>query len=165
MTRRSRAALGVLLTIATILVLFGIGDIASGPDADPAITLGIAGRTADKIRASEPTGFRLYNFVTRASGLNLVLIGALFLSILAVPYRAGDRWAWSTMWSLPAWALAVPILVVAFGPAPGTMLPPPAISGPILALVAALALFVDRPRFSGRRATQPPAELTAARAS
>ena len=25
-----------------------------------------------------------------------------------VPYRAGRRWAWNTMWLLPAWALAVP---------------------------------------------------------
>ena len=165
MTRRSRVALGVLLTIATILVLFGIGDIASGPDADPAITMGIAGRTADEVRATDPIGFRLYDFVTRGNGLNLVLIGALLVSILAVPYRRGDRWAWSTMWLLPAWALAVPVLVISFGPAPGTMLPPPAISGPILAVVAALSLVVDRPRFVRRTTTQAPLDLESAPAS
>ena len=162
MTRRSRAALGVLLTIATILVLFGIGDIASGPDADPAITMGIVGRNADEVRATDPTGFRLYDFVTRGNGLNLVVIGTLFVSILAVPYRFGDRWAWSTMWLLPAWALAIPIFVIWFGPAPGTVLPPPAISGPILAVVAALSLLVDRHRFARRTATQAPIDLESA---
>ena len=55
-----------------------------------------------------------------------------------------------------------PVFVIWFGPAPGTMLPPPAISGPILAAVAALALVVDRPRFARRTTTQAPLELESA---
>jgi hypothetical protein len=105
-------------------------------------------------RAAEPIGFRLYDFAVRAGGLNLAMIGVLLASILAVAYRSGDRWAWFVMWLLPAWALAVPVLVVSFGTAPGTTLPPPAISGPILALVAALALLIDRRRFVESRVAQ-----------
>jgi len=164
-TRRSRVALGIQLAIAIILVVFGIGDIANGPDADPAITMGMVGRTVDDIRASEPTGFRLYDFVTRGNGLNLVVIGALFVSILAVPYRSGDRWAWATMWLLPAWALATPVFVLSFGPAAGTRLPPPALSGPIVAVVAGLALLVDRRRFTARAPAREPLELESVSAS
>jgi len=164
-TRRSRVALGIQLAIAIVLVVFGISDIANGPDADPAITMGMVGQTVDEIRASEPTGFRLYDFVTRGNGLNLVVIGALFVSILAVPYRSGDRWAWATMWLLPAWALATPVFVIWFGPAPGTMLPPPALSGPIVAVVAGLALLVDRRRFARRTPTRAALDLESARAS
>lgn len=165
MTLRSRIALGIQLAIAIVLVVFGIGDVAQGPDADPLITMGMVGRTVDEIRASEPTGFRLYDFVTRGNGLNLVVLGALFVSILSVPYRAGDRWAWATMWLLPAWALATPVFVIWFGPAPGTMLPPPAISGPIVAVVAALALLVDRRRFTARAAARGPLAAESASAS
>jgi hypothetical protein len=164
-TVRSRVALGLLLAIAVVLVLFGVGDIASGPDADPAITVAVAGRPPGEVRAAEPTGYRLYDFAIRASGLNLAVIGVLMVSILAVPYRSGVRWAWATMWVLPAWAVAVPVLIVGFGPAPGTALPPPAISGPILAGVAALALLLDRRRFATRPTPAPSLELGSATAA
>lgn len=163
MTGRARLALGLLLGIAVILVLFGVGDILAGPTADPAITTAIAGTTAGEVAGSEPTGYRLYDFATRMGGLNLVFIGALLVSILAGPYRAGLRWAWATTWLLPAWALAVPALILAFGPADGAGLPPPAISGPIVAAVSAAALALDRNRFgSSSRPAGAPATLVAA---
>jgi hypothetical protein len=145
-------SLGVLLAIAVVLVIFGVGDIQAGPTADPAITTAIAGMSNEEVAADGAVGYRLYDFAVRMGGLNLVIIGLLLASILVGPYRAGVRWAWSTMWLLPTWAVAVPLLIVAFGPAPGVPLPPPAISGPIVAVIAAAALLADRRRF-GRRAT------------
>jgi hypothetical protein len=146
-SRVSRVSLGALLAIAVLLVLFGIGDIQAGPTADPAITMAIAAVPNEQVAAADALGYRLYDFAIRMGGLNLAFIGLLLGAILVGPYRAGVRWAWSTMWLLPGWAVAVPLLILAFGPAPGVALPPPAISGPIVALVAAGALLADRSRF------------------
>ena len=151
MSLRSKIATSLLLAIAAIFVIFGIGDILAGPTADPAITTAVSGMRPADVEAAEPIGYRLYDFATRMGGLNLILIGLLLASILAVPYRLGQRWAWATMWLLPAWALAVPVLFFSFGQAPGTPIPPPAISGPIVAAVTAVTLLVDRGRFVGRR--------------
>ena len=159
MSGRSRVAMVVLTGIAAILVIFGIGDIQQGPKADPAITTAISGKLPEEVEAAEPTGYRLYDFAIRMGGLNLVIIGLLLAAIALIPYRAGRRWAWNTMWLLPAWALAVPAMYVAFGPAPGTPLPPPTISGPIVAGVAGLSLLVDRRRFAGNGAGAPSLDL------
>ena len=112
--------------------------------------MAVSGLLPADVEAAEPIGYRLYDFATRMGGLNLVFIGLLLTSILAVPYRLGQRWAWATMWLLPAWSLAVPLAFLAFGMSPGTPLPPPAISGPIVAVVTTIVLLVDRGRFLGR---------------
>ena len=147
MTKRSRVSLGVLVFLSIALVLFGVSDLTAGPGSDPASTQALVGQSPDEVRAAEPTGFRLYDFAIRSGGLNLLFIGLLLTSILVGPYRAGSRWAWTTMWLLPAWSLAVPALMVGFGTAPGTTLPASAISGPIIALIAGGALVLDRGRF------------------
>ena len=151
MSLRSKVSTSILIVIAAILVIFGIGDILAGPAADPAITVAVSGMRPADVAAAEPIGFRLYDFASRMGGLNLILIGLLLTSILAVPYRLGQRWAWTTMWLLPAWSLAVPVALLVFGRAPGTPLPPPAISGPIVAAIACTVLIVDRGRFAGSR--------------
>ena len=151
MSLRSKISTSILMAIAVIFVIFGIGDIQMGPTADRAITVAVSGLLPTDVESAEPIGYRLYDFATRMGGLNLVLIGLLLTSILAVPYRLGQRWAWATMWLLPAWSLAVPLLFFSFGQAPGTPIPPPAISGPIVAGVTGIVLLVDRGRFLGRR--------------
>ncbi len=151
MSLRSKISTSLLLAIAVVFVIFGIGDILMGPAADRAITIAIAGVPPDDVRATEPIGYRLYDFATRMGGLNLVFIGLLLVSIVASPYRRGQRWAWATMWLLPVWSLAVPLMFFSFGQAPGTPIPPPAISGPIVAVVAGVILLVDRARFVGGR--------------
>ena len=151
MSVRSKISTSILIAIAVIFVIFGIGDIQMGPAADRAITVAVSGLLPADVEAAEPIGYHLYDIATRMGGLNLVFIGLLLTSILAVPYRLGQRWAWATMWLLPAWSLAVPVLFFSFGQAPGTPIPPPAISGPIVAVVASVTLLVDRSRFVGRR--------------
>jgi hypothetical protein len=139
----------VLAFFAATLVAFGVGDVLGGVLADPAITQTISGRSAAEIQAAEPTAYRLYDFVIRSGGANLVLIGILLVMIVAIPYRGGQRWAWWAMWILPAWAALVPIQFLVFGTAAGQPPAPPMVSGPIVALVAAGVLLVDRQRFVG----------------
>ncbi len=147
----------VLALVAALLVAFGVGDVLVGVMADPAITRTLSGRSPVEIQASEPTAFRLYDFATRGAGLNLLFLGILLLAVVAIPYRAGQRWAWRVAWFLPAWAAVIPLQFLAFGPAAGEPPAPPMISGPIVAVLAAAALVLDRRRFGGSSAV-PSAE-------
>jgi hypothetical protein len=138
----------LLVAIAVVIALFGLMDMASGLLADRAITTVITGLGVDEVLAQDPAGYRLADFVTRSQGLNLLLLGTLFTIILVVPYRSGRRWAWRALWLLPAWAVLVPGLYLAFGTAPGAPPSPPMISGPIIGLIAAGILLLDRRRVS-----------------
>jgi hypothetical protein len=138
----------VLAFFAVTLVVFGVGDVLGGVLADRAITLTLSGRSPAEIQAAEPTAYRLYDFVTRSGGANLVLIGILLAVIVAIPYRGGQRWAWWAMWILPAWAALVPVQFLIVGTAAGQPPAPPMVSGPIFAAIAAGVLLLDRRRFS-----------------
>lgn len=148
MSAVARRGWWVLAFFAVTLVVFGIGDVQSGVLADPAITLTLSGRSPAEVQAAEPTAYRLYDFVTRSGGANLVLIGILLAVIVAIPYRGAQRWAWWAMWILPAWAALVPVQFLVFGTAAGQPPAPPMVSGPIFAAIAAGILLLDRRRFS-----------------
>jgi len=136
-----------LVAIAALFVLFGVIDIASGAEADPAIPLGLTGLTLAELRAESAIGFELYDFVTRANGWSLILLGGLLAVILLVPFRRGERWAWWTMWSIPAWSIGVALFFVVAGVQPGVPPPPPMVSGPIVAVLSAAILALSAPRF------------------
>ena len=142
-----RRAWWFLIFVAVVLVIFGIVDMASGAQADPGISLAIAGASPDDVRSVDPLGYRLFDFATRALGLALVVFGLLLGVVLLGPYRRGRPWAWAAAWLLPAWAIAVPLLYLAFGTMPGQPPAPPMVSGPIIAVVAAVVLLLDRGRF------------------
>src|SRR5688500_16682348 len=101
-----------LLAIAAVLVVFGVIDIASGAEADPAIPLGLSGLTLDELRAESAIGLELFDFMTRLNGWSLILLGGLLAVILLVPFRRGERWAWWTMWAIPAWSSGVALFYV-----------------------------------------------------
>ena len=142
-----RRAWWFLVFVPVVLVVFGVVDILSGAQADPGISQAIAGASPDEVRSVDPLGYRLFDFATRALGLALVILGLLFCVILLGPYRRGRPWAWTAAWLLPAWAIAVPLLYLAFGTEPGQPPAPPMVSGPIIAILASAALLLDRDRF------------------
>jgi len=142
-----RRAWWFLVFVPVVLVVFGVVDILSGAQADPGISQAIAGASPDEVRSVDPLGYRLFDFATRALGLALVILGLLFCVILLGPYRGGRPWAWTAAWLLPAWAIAVPLLYLAFGTEPGQPPAPPMVSGPIIAILASAALLLDRDRF------------------
>jgi len=139
-----------LVAIAAVFVLFGVVDIASGAEADPAIPLGLTGLTLTELRAESAIGVELYDFVTRLNGWSLILLGGLLAVILLVPFRRGERWAWWTMWSIPAWSIGVAVFFVVAGVQPDVPPPPPMVSGPIVAVLSAAILLLSAPRFFGR---------------
>jgi hypothetical protein len=140
----------VLLAMAAVLVLFGVGDVVGGVTVDPGIALAIVGLTPPEIQAESAAAYRMWDFATRSAGVTLAIVGVLLMAIIAIPYRAGARWAWWLLWILPLWALTAPAMYLAFGTAPGQPPAPPMISGPILAAIGAGILIADRERFLGR---------------
>ena len=152
MSRLGAVPLGLLVFVAVTIVAFGVGDVLAGVTADPGITVALSGQAPSEVQAADPIGYRLFDFVTRSGGLNLVVLGLLMTAILLIPYRAGERWAWAVMWTLPAWAISVPVGYLAFGVTPDQPPPPPMVSGPIVAVLTSVALLVDRGRFAHRRA-------------
>jgi hypothetical protein len=136
-----------LVGLTVIIGLFGITDVTGGITADPGIPLGITGKTVAELEAESASAYRLLDFVARVGGSNLVVIGVLMTTILLVPFRGGQRWAWWVMWILPAWAAAAGLGILIYGVAPGQAPPPPMISGPIFAVLAAAILLLSAPRF------------------
>jgi len=139
----------LLPILASLLALFGISDVLIGITADPGITLAITGLTPDELRSADPEGYRLADFMVRTQGVTLATFGLLLTLALLLPYRGGQPWAWKAAFILPAWAVCVPIMYLAFGLAPDLPPAPPMISGPILAVLATVVLVVDRRRFHG----------------
>ena len=149
MTAVRRRAWWALAAIAVTLVVFGATDVGLGAKADPGISLAVVGMDPATLEAAQPDAYRMFDFVTRSQGIVLVMFGSLVLAVTVVPYRAAQPWAWRVLWLLPAWAIAVPFLYLAFGTAPGQPPAPPMISGPLVAVVSAAALLIDRGRFRG----------------
>ena len=163
MSRASRVAIGTLAFYGFTLILFGVTDTLNGVLSDPGITVALSGLTSAEVQAQDPIGYRLFDFATRALGLALLAMGVLATSIVLVPYRAGQRWAWAVLWTLPVWSGLAPALYLVFGVAPNTPPAPPMVFGPILGAVAAGALIVDRKRFADGVSARA-LEVTTARA-
>ena len=136
----------LLVAISVLIGLFGLSDVAIGATADPGIPQGLTGRTPAELEAESELAYRMFDFTSRGQGLLLVAFGVVLTALLVIPYRRGEPWAWYVAWVLPAWALAIVGLYAAFGLAPGQAPPPPTVSGPIIALIAAGALLLDRRR-------------------
>ena len=142
-----------LAFVAVVLVIFGVTDIISGAAADRAIPLGLTGMTIEELEAQSPAAYRMFDFFTRVNGWSLVLVGVLVSTILFIPFRRGERWAWWTMWLLPAWAIGAAVFYVVAGVQADQPPPPPLVSGPIVAVLTAAILLFSAPRFFGRRSS------------
>ena len=143
-----------LVAFAVILVLFGLLDVTSGVEADPAIPLALTGMTLAELRAESAIGLELFDFMTRVNGWSLILLGGLLTVILLVPFRREERWAWWTMWAIPAWSAGVAVSYLVVGVQPDVPPPPPMVSGPIVAVLSAAILLLSAPRFFGRRLSE-----------
>jgi hypothetical protein len=126
----------ILLIVSIIFLLFGIGDIIQGMDADPAIAEGLSGLDWDEVKESQPNLARLITWQTRAGGGNILILSLFSITIILKPYRRGEQWAWVTLWVLPLWTMLI-FAMIFFADRPT---PPPMISAPIFFVLIANVL-------------------------
>ena len=102
MTAIRQRAWWALGAIAVTLVVFGVTDVATGAKADPGISLAVVGKDPAALEAAQPDAYRMFDFLARSQGIALGMFGLLVLAVAAIPYRAGQPWAWRVLWLLPA---------------------------------------------------------------
>lgn len=147
-----RVAWWVLFGLSAVIALLGIGDMVAGAGFEPEGPVAVGGATLDELAAASPAAWRVLDFKARTGGLDLLAVGVLLALIAWFPYRSGERWAWAAMWVLPAWAMGFVALPTLYGLAPGRSLTGPMLSGPVIAIIASVALVLDAGRFLGRGA-------------
>jgi len=130
-----------LLAIAALSAVAGLVDLATGVTWQ---AVDVTGSTSAEIAAQSSAGFELSDFAVRTAGLYLFALGLLLGAVVLFAYRKDRPWAWWAMWTMPAFVIANSLVMLVFG-AWG-----PAITGTVVALVAALILLVSAPRFFGR---------------
>ncbi|WP_277210570.1 hypothetical protein [Isoptericola croceus] len=144
-----------LIVLAAVIVLFGVGDIIFAMDADEAIAQGITGMTVAEIETLSGPVAALINVLVRAGGAQLLVLGIVWCTILAIPFRRGERWAWYVMWTFPLWALGVAVHFLFVDLQPDAPTPPPAISGWVFFALCAAVLLAGRPSVDADRPDVP----------
>ena len=120
--------------------------------------------TADELESDDPHSFRLIDVQARFGGLDLIVIGLLFSTILLTSFRRNERWSWWAMWLLPAWGAAVSATILRQGLVEGQAPPSPLFTGPVIAGLSSVLLLITAPQFIRRRAAQGAAEAPPSRA-
>lgn len=133
--------------MSVVLIIFGISDMVAGSSADEGIPLGLIGLTPSQLRAESEAGYRIFDFFTRTQGLALLMFGLLAAAILLHAYRHDQRWAWWTMWALPAWAAGVLVFYMVVGVEGTEPPPPPMVSAPIFIILTVASQLISAPRF------------------
>jgi hypothetical protein len=96
-----------------------------GNNTDPALVERISGQSIDELRTATPKFFDLYNFYFSGGGLSDVGVGFFLVVISVFGYRGGHRWAWYSLWFVPAFFSAWIFLSLALPkPAQSLLLPP-----------------------------------------
>lgn len=129
-----------LLALVAVIGVFGVGDLVRGVDADPAIPLAVTGLTVDAMWETNEPLTTLVDLQVRAAGLHLIVLSLVWATIVLVPFRRGERWAWFTMLTFPAWALTVAVFYLFVDLQPDVPPPPPAISGWVFAALTSALL-------------------------
>jgi len=133
----------LLLAVAVISFVFGLGDLLAGA---PDNALAVTAETNAQLAAQSPAAYRLVEVGVRTGGLQLMFIGVISAAILVFGFRRNLRWAWWAMWSLPLWSAALVIVhltSVAHGQTPAA----PVYSGAVVTVLTVAALIVSAPRF------------------
>lgn len=146
-----KVGMGILLFVSAVIVLFGIGDIINGQDADPAIANAYIGIDWEQVKVETPDHARLIDLHTRAGGGHLIAMGVMSIVIILTGFRKGERWAWYLLWIWPLWTIFVFLLNFLSERQPGFPPPPPMLSSPVFFVILVLALGLSARRFFGQR--------------
>lgn len=134
----------VFLVLGLIITLFGLGDIVTGgatfEGGEAPTVQGISGMTWQELNSASPNAASMIDYLVRAGGINLFLLGFMSTVVAATAFRRGERWSWFAMWLLPLWLVMIVLLLLSVYKPEGPGLPPPLVSGSIFFVVMALTL-------------------------
>jgi hypothetical protein len=147
-----RHAWQLLFGMTALISVIGLNPVKEGIHEDPSVPLAFTGMTADQLQSDNPETFRLIDVQARFGGLDLIVIGILFSTILVTAFRRNERWSWWAMWILPLWAVAVSATILRMGLVDGQAPPSPLFTGPAIAGLSSALLLLTAPRFFGRAA-------------
>ena len=137
----------VLIVVSAIFLLFGIGDIIRGMDADPAIAESITGVEWEELQASSPKIANMIDLGVRSSGASILVLSVLSIAIILFAFRQGERWAWVVLWIWPLWMTLIFVFIFAAERQPGFPPPPPMLSAPIFFVITVLTLVMTYRKF------------------
>jgi hypothetical protein len=146
-----RNAWAIFTGISLVVVAFGVGDIISGgstyESGEAVLFDSLTGTTWTALRADDPGAANLIDYLVRAGGGQLLVVGLLSLVICLTGLRRGERWAWLAMWVWPLLAALVIPLLLGAARTPGAGVPVPVISGSILLVIAVATLLLSSRRY------------------
>lgn len=146
-----RHAWKVFFGLSIIIVLFGLGDMLTGgstfQDAEAPTLKGISGMTWEQLGAASPNAATMIDYLVRAGGASLFVVGLFSLSVALTGFRRGERWAWYTMWLWPFWLVLIILLLLSAYKQSGPGVPPPLVSGSIFFVVTVLTLGLSFHKF------------------
>lgn len=145
--RRFRIAWILLIFVGVVFALFGASDVILGVDADPAIAESILGAELGTLAPSNPETLHLIALFNRSLGAALLFLSMLALSITAVPYRRGERWAWYALWVWPVLNASIFLNFLLAPRHSGFPTPPPMLSSPVFFTISTLALILSYRKF------------------
>ncbi len=137
----------VFIVIAVIFVLFGIGDVIRGMDADPAIAESIAGIPWEDLQDSSPAIAYLIDLMVRSQGFTIIVLSILSIAITLYAFKPGERWAWYALWIWPIWNLAIFLFFITADRQTGFTAPPPMLSAPVFFSITFLTLVLSYRKF------------------
>jgi hypothetical protein len=137
----------ILIGVSAIFLLFGLGDVIRGMDADPAIAESITGVEWEAIQASEPNMANMIDLGVRSSGMSIFFLSILSMAVILFAFRPGQRWAWAVMWIWPIWMAGIFLVTFTADRQAGFPAPPPMLSAPVFLAVTLLTLVLTRRKF------------------
>ena len=141
----------VFLALGLIIALFGLGDILSGGatfEGGEAPTLqGISGMTWQQLSSANPNAASMIDYLVRAGGVHLFILGLLSMVVAATAFRRGERWAWYAMWLWPLWLGMVILLLLSVYKQSSPGVPPPLVSGGIFIVITIVTLALSFRKF------------------
>jgi len=91
--------LALFPVLAPLLDLVGVA--RSGLPADHAAAFSqLSGSSWGAARAAEPGFARFVSVLEQGYALHELVLGVLFLVIVAIPFRRGEKWSWFTCWAV-----------------------------------------------------------------
>jgi len=113
----------VILAVLGALIIVGGIPHTLGINSDPDTPESIIGMGLSEFEASNPLFFNLYDFYFKAGGWSDVGFTYFVLVISATAYRKGERWAWYTLWAVPAFFLGHAAITLSIGPSTAHLVP------------------------------------------